>query len=346
MKQRIVNMGALAAGMGLAGWAGIIVLTASAQTSNGPDWAHPVTEWGEPDLQGMWPIGHLAGHVPLQRPERFADRAYLTDEEYEAAERQVAQRSQAYEREIEGDRIGMGHWAESMATAQAQRQTSLIVDPQNGQLPEMTEEGRRKQQTLGSSWHRNVWDDVTDFDTWDRCITRGLPASMFPFQYNNGIQIVQSPGYVVINLEMIHEARIIPTDGRSQLPESMRNWLGESRGHWEGNTLVIETTHFNGISAMTNVGTSGSPRPDIPSSEELRLVERLTRVGENTIQYEITVADPVILTRPWTATFTWERDPDYTFFEYACHEGNETIRDYIETSRYERQQRATSTRAN
>ncbi len=340
MKERIATLAVLSAGLAVAGCSDAQQSPGSTAQSAAPTdasgWAYPVTEWGDPDLQGMWPIGHLAGNVPLQRPANLGDRLFLTDEEFEQRMRQIEQRAATYEREIQGDRMGMGHWSEAMRTAAPQRQTSLIVDPPNGQLPALTEEGERISPTMGSSWFQNTWDDVTDFDTWDRCITRGLPASMFPFQYNNGIQIVQAPGYVVINLEMIHEARVIPIDGRPPLPGEIRQWLGESRGHWEGNTLVIETTNFNGVPEMVNIGTSGAPRRSIPTSTELRLVERLTRVDDDTIEYQITVEDPVMMTQPWTASFTWERDPEYVFFEYACHEGNTAIRYYIETSRVER----------
>jgi hypothetical protein len=321
------------------------LLALAAVTTSNPvvqasEWEHPVTAWGDPDLQGMWPIGHLAGNVPLQRPAQFGDRLYLTDEELlERASRLDAQRT-SYEQEIEGNRIGMGHWAESRATAQAERQTSLIVDPPDGQLPPLTQAGQQKAATLGSTWSKDVFETFTDFDNWDRCITRGLPPSMFPFHYNNGIQIIQAPGHVVIRMEMIHEARIVPVDGRPPLDENVRQWLGESRGYWEGNTLVVETRNFNGKAHMTNVGNMGSPRNAYPTSESLRLVERFTRIDEDTIEYSITVEDPEMLTEPWTAAFPWYRQPDYEFFEYACHEGNELLITALNASRIQREQAA------
>jgi hypothetical protein len=307
----------------------------SAQAADGGEsgWQHPMTPWGDPDLQGMWPIGHLAGNVPVQRPAQFGDRLYLSDEEFaERAERLDAQRT-SYEREIEGNTIGMGHWAESRTTAQAERQTSLIVEPADGQLPALTEAGEAKAATLGSTWHTQHFDTFTDFDNWDRCITRGLPPSMFPFHYNNGIQIIQAPGYVVIRMEMIHETRIVPVDGRTPLDGSIRQWLGESRGHWEGNTLVVETANFNGKAHMTNVGNMGSPRTPYPTSESLRLVERFTRIDDDTIEYEITIDDPEMLVQPWKAAFPWYQQPDYEFFEYACHEGNELLLTALNASR-------------
>ncbi len=190
---------------------------------------------------------------------------------------------------------------------------------------------------MTSSWSGLPFDSVEDFNALDRCITRGLPASMFPFMYNSGIQIIQAPGLVVVRLELIHETRIIPVDGRPALPSEIKLWMGESRGHWEGNTLVVETTNFNAKSPMTIVGPRGTP---YPTSESLRLVERFTRSDEDTIDYEISVEDPVVLTQPWKAAYPWKRNQDYGIFEYACHEDNHTIRDYIVTSRYERAHQA------
>jgi hypothetical protein len=160
---------------------------------------------------------------------------------------------------------------------------------------------------------------------------------MFPFMYNSGIEIVQSPAYLAIRLEIVHETRIVPLDGRPALPSEIKQWLGESRGRFEGDTLVIETTNFNGESPMLIVGPGGTP---IPTSESLKIVERLTRVAPDRIDYEIAVEDPVMLTAPWKAAFPLTLDPNYRFFEYACHEDNSAIRNFIETSRFERAQQA------
>jgi hypothetical protein len=197
---------------------------------------------------------------------------------------------------------------------------------------------------------QTVFDTPEDFDTWDRCITRGMPVSMLPRNYNNGIRIMQFPGTVVILLEMAHEARVIPIDvpsrgrggaseeaaRRPPLDPAIRQYLGESRGHWEGNTLVVETTNFNGKPAMTNAGVPGSP-PLTPSSPDMRIVERFTRSAPDTIDFEMKVIDPEILTTgSWTVAFPLKLDNDYAMYEYACHEGNTAIRNYIETSRFER----------
>jgi hypothetical protein len=186
---------------------------------------------------------------------------------------------------------------------------------------------------MTSTWSDIPFETIDDFNALDRCITRGMPASMFPFMYNSGIEIVQSPGYVVIRLELIHESRIIPVDGRPPLSSEIRPWLGESRGRWEGNTLVVETGNFNGETPMVIVGPGAKP---IPTSESMRIVERFTRVDANTIDYEIEVEDSQMLTRPWKAAFPWKLNPEYRFFEYACHEGNNIVRDMINTTRVER----------
>jgi hypothetical protein len=232
-----------------------------------------------------------------------------------------------------------------------QRQTSLIVDPPDGRLPALTPEGNRRMMLMKSSWDwypgelesgALVWDAPEDFDVWDRCITRGLPASMFPFRYNNGMQIIQAPGYVILNLEMIHEARVIPVDGRAGISPNIRQWLGESRGRWEGaNTLVIETTNFKAGASMTNYGTPGAPAGNrIPTSENMKITERITRTGPGMIEYEIKTEDPVILTRSWTARFPLRDEPTYEWWEYACHEGNSAVPNFITSSRAERAAKA------
>lgn len=355
---------ALATGAALALWAA----AAGAQSPGVPPseanhfiatpagWVHPRTPWGDPDLQGVWPISFV-GSVPLERcagggGERSAavpcdpNKAFLTEAEYRerlrAFEQQVDRHAQAI---AEGD-FGRALQAGVTDPTYPQRQTSLIVDPPNGRLPALTPEGKRRSALMRSSWALSndevqTWDAPEDFDTWDRCITRGMPASMFPFRYNNGIEILQAPGYVVLNMEMVHEARIIPVDGRPPLGPAHRHWMGESRGRWEGTTLVIETTNFKAGASMTNIGVMGSPPGNrIPTSERMRIVERITRLNDEFLLYEITTDDPVVLTRPWTGRFPIRRDPAYQWWEYACHEGNRTIRDYITASRAERAQRA------
>jgi len=220
------------------------------------------------------------------------------------------------------------------------------MDPPNGQLPELTEEGRRRSAMMRSSWslgpqEKQVWDHWEDFDSWDRCITRGMPTSMMAYRYNNGIKIFQAPGMVVLSLEMIHEDRIIYTDGRAPLKNVHRHYMGEPRGRWEGTTLVVETTNYRPGPSGTNLGVYGTP-PGIPGgnrwpvSEQMKTTERFTRLNNDQLLYEMTVEDPIVMTRPYTVRYPLKLDNTYEWWEYACHEGNRTIRDYINASRKER----------
>jgi hypothetical protein len=290
-------------------------------------WKHPMTPWGEPDLRGIWPLNHLIS-TPFQRPEKFGARRVLTDEEFAAAQKSAEDRNARFQ---------SGAIPQADA-GEATRLTSLMIDPPNGRFPELTAKGKELYEQMRGSYKpgQTVFDSPEDFDSWDRCITRGLPVSMLPRNYNNGIRIMQFPGYVVIVLEMAHETRIIPTTTRPALDGSIRQYLGESRGRWEGNTLVVETTNFNGKTAMTNLGVPGSPALT-PSTPGLRFTERFTRTAQDTIEYQMTVEDPEILTTgKWSAAFPMKLDNDYQMFEYACHEGNTAIRNYVETSRFER----------
>ena len=315
-------------------------------------WTQPKTPWGDPDIQGMWPISFV-GSVPLERcaggrgrggtpaPACDVNKAFLTEAEYQerldTATKQVDRHAQA---------IAAGDFGQALQSGVTdptapQRQTSLIVDPPNGELPEMTAEGKRLSALMKSSWalpgEAQTWDHWYDFDSWDRCITRGMPSSMMPYRYNNGVRIMQVPGYVILDLEMVHETRIVPVDGRPALSPKIKQWMGESRGHWEGNTLVIETTNFHVGPSATNIGVMGSPQGNrFPSSDQMKITERITRLNEDFLLYEITTEDPVILTLPWTARYPLKLDDSYEWWEYACHEGNRTIGDYINASRAER----------
>jgi hypothetical protein len=217
-------------------------------------------------------------------------------------------------------------------------QLSLIVDPKDGQFPELTENGKKLQAEMKSSYKpgQTVFDAIEDFSAWDRCITRGMPVSMEPRNYNNGIRIMQSPGYVMILVEMAHEVRVVPI-GKPPLPSEIKEYLGESRGHWEGNTLVVETTNFNGLVGHTSAGVPGSPGPLQPETPNQKITERFTRVAPDTIEFTMKVEDPTVLaTGSYTVAYPMYLDNKYEMYEYACHEGNTAVRNYIETSRYER----------
>ena len=294
----------------------------------------PVTEWGDPDLSGKWPIMNLFA-TRLQRDPKYGERRFLTEEEWQKAEEVLKRRDERYTTEIKENKLGMGHWAESTTRSEAARLTSLISYPPDGQIPGLTERGKELQPLFKSDDTGKVFDSPQDFDAWDRCITRGLPSSMLPFNYNNGIELLQSPGYVVINLEMIHEARIVPID-REPLDPAIKQWMGESRGHWEGSTLVVETTNFNGKVAMVIAGIPGGQRSNTPTTPNMKITERFTRVSDDRIDYEMTVEDPEVLTDKWTVSYPMFLDPKYTFYEYACNEDNTAVRNFIVTSRYER----------
>jgi hypothetical protein len=227
---------------------------------------------------------------------------------------------------------GGGEWKKAEAVLQS-REARYQEEQQAGKL---TQKGKALVPLFKSDDTGKVFDSPDDFDAWDRCITRGLPSSMLPYNYNNGIQILQAPGCVVINLEMVHEARIVPVEGRPPLASAIKQWMGESRGHWEGATLVVETTNFNGRVHMLITGIPGTPPGDWPSSPEMKLTERFTRVSDKQIDFEMTVEDPDVLTDKWTVSYPMYQDPQYFWAEYACHEGNTAVRNFIETSRFER----------
>jgi hypothetical protein len=307
--------------------AALLVASASAVVAQAPKaaskgWTPPHTPWGDPDLRGTWPLDGV-GRTPMQRLPIFGTRATLTDEEYAAAIEGADKLAREPERENKANKLGSGNWFER---GRPLRQTSLIVEPANGRVPPMTELGKKRAAAMKSSWSSQTFDTLADFNSLDRCITRGMPASMVPFPYNNGVRIFQAPGYVVIQLELVHETRIIPLDGRAKLPGNMETWLGSSRGHFEGNTLVIETANFNGEAPMVIVGPTNQP---VPSSKSLRIVERLTPTGPETIQYEAVISDPEDLTAPFKMAFPWTRNEKYELFEYACHEGNIQLRGFI-----------------
>jgi hypothetical protein len=290
------------------------------------------TPWGDPDFRGSWPLDDIA-FLPLQRAPQRADREFLTDEEYQARQKQIAKlKGDAEAAAAKEYRYGIGIFAEGTGGG---RRTSLLVDPPNGRLPGLTEEGKRRDAAGRSIWVKGQsFDWVDDFDSWNRCITRGFPASMLPFTHNNGVRILQSPGYVVIDLEMIHDARIIPIGKEDRWPAGVTGWMGDSRGRWDGQTLVIETANIRPGAAPINNNTSGGPPNNtIPMSEKARVVERLTMTGPDSILYEMTYSDPVIWTAPFTVRIDWRRDETYQMFEYACHEGNTMIRDNILASR-------------
>jgi hypothetical protein len=301
-----------------------------ATTAAAGKYVPPKTAWGEPDLQGIWPLNHLIA-VPLQRQKQYGDRLYLTEDEVAKAKTNLEARNKRFE---------SGPIPQADTSKTVMKQTSLISFPENGQFPELTPYGKEVQSHMESSYKpgKTVYDSIEDFAAWDRCITRGMPVSMEPRNYNNGIRIMQSPGYVVILLEMAHEARVIPTRPTPALDDNIREWMGESRGHWEGNTLVVETANFNGLVGATSAGVPGSPGPLQPETPDMKIEERFTRVSPTEIDFKMTITDPKVLASGhYTVEYPTFLDNSYEMFEYACHEGNTAVRNYIQTSRYERE---------
>ena len=290
------------------GFAGVMADRVSdAATTDLASYEAPQTPWGEPDLQGVW-TGNSSHGIPLERPEELGDVENLSPEEAEARrERGTLGSIWGYEREWRDTTLGYVKTAPST-------QVAMIIDPPDGRIPPRTARGEELAAMTREEQDRNgdrPAGGPEDLSSWVRCITRGLPRMMMPGVYNNGLQIMQGPGFVTIQKEMIHETRVIPTTERERLGSDITTWLGDPQGRWDGDTLVIESTTFN----------SGAPFQG--SSENMRLIERYTRVGETRLEYQFTIDDPTIWTRPWTAMFHFDLDNEqYELVEYACHEGN------------------------
>lgn len=298
--------------------------TAVASATREP-YTTPRTPWGEPNLQGVW-TGNSAHGIPLERPANAEGKA-LTAEEAEARrERGTLGSIWGYEREWRDTTLGYVKTAPST-------QVAMVIDPPDGRIPPLTDEGRRQAEAArrqaateeqGAGFER-LPEGPEDLSPYVRCITRGLPGLMMPSIYNNGLQIVQGPGYVAIQKEMVHETRVIPTRPRPRVGPALTTWLGDSQGRWEGDTLIVETTNFNG-----RAGFRGS-------SAGLKLIERYTRVAPNVLEYRFTVDDPAIWTKSWTAMFTFDKDDEQydELVEYACHEGNYGMPNLLSSARAE-----------
>jgi hypothetical protein len=294
------------------------------------NWAQTKTPWGDPDIQGTWTSDDCIG-TPMNRPANFGDRLYYTEQEItDRLNRLKTQHENDLKETVaEDQRVGTGppgHWGE-----RARRpctQTSLVIDPPNGRTPDMLPEAKLRPVPEGAGNNNPKADTPEDFSYYIRCITRGVPGSIFPVIYGNGQQIVQGKGMVSIMEEMVHEARIIPTDGRPHAPSSVRSYMGDSRGHWEGNTLVVETTNFLG-NRTGIVGNGGGT----PTSADMKTIERFTRIGPDEMKYQITIDDPKTYVKPFTVGFPLTLEPGYQNFEYACHEGNYAMFDSLSGAR-------------
>ena len=280
----------------------VIPLTAPLSGQTESESAPPRTAWGDPDLQGVWSYASL---TPLQRPTSLGDRAFYTEEEAAARNASVHEEAPVRPGDVGSYNV---HWFDR-GEVSPDRRTSLIVDPPDGRLP-LNEAGRRLVEERRDARRARPADSWLDRTPWDRCLTyHGVPP--VSTGYNNTYHIVQTPDHVAIQVENIHDVRIIPLDGRPALPEAIRQWNGDSRGHWEGDTLVVETANY-----------ASQTEHRFPSTPGTRAVERFRRIGPDQIEYEFTIEDPSIYTRPWTALRHMPRMTDYVIYEYACHEGN------------------------
>ena len=302
----------------------------------------PRTAWGDPDLQGVWDYWTF---TPLERPKEYVNQPMLTDAEHAELLGRLRGRAAAADARppSAGDPGGYSQevWTER-GRGTALKQTSIIIEPADGKIPPMTPEAQQRAAAHSAAGGHPVRmrsdgvasDDPEDRGLSERCLL-GFSTGP-PFQtggYNNNVQIVQTPGYVLLLLEMNHDARIVPMDGRPHLPSQLTTWLGDSRGRWEGNTLVVESTNFTSkVAAFSaRIGASGV---EYGSAEHLRLTERFTRIDATTLQYEFTVDDPSTFTTPFTGRMPMHLTEEM-IYEYACHEGNYGLQDILRGGRSE-----------
>jgi hypothetical protein len=306
------------------------VIALSAFTYGAPSTWTARTPWGDPDYQGEWTSEGEYG-VPFERPAQYGTRAFLTDEEYAKRLDDVRRRDQKdLERvdvlagKVDAPNAPIPHWREYNTTS---RRTSLIIDPADGRFPRRVSGAKPwpVRQKCGTLAGGEPCDTYEDYGLGVRCIVHGegVPDAMFPAVYNANLRMVQAPGVVAISYELIHDTRVIPIDPpaeRDPLRSSVRSYMGVSRGHWDGGTLVIETAHL----ATTPRGSTTS----------LRVTERFTRTGKDTMTYQATFTDPATWTSPWTVALDLASRPhDAGVFEYACHEGNYGLQHMLEASR-------------
>ena len=310
----------------------ILLLAAGAAPVAGQD-AAPRTPWGAPDLGGVWDFRTI---TPLERPEALADREFLTEEEAAGLEQEVIDRDAhllnrpaetvtaggSVDRRADGSPgFYNNFWLDGGTRTIGTRRTSLVIDPPNGRLPALTASAQRRADETLTYRRAHPADSWLDLDAGDRCLL-GLNAGppIVPAAYNQNLQVFQTADHVMLLTEMVHTVRVVPLDGRPRLPADIQQWSGDSRGRWEGDTLVVETTNF----VPDRWWTSSNPMGALGSSANLRLVERLTRIDAETLEYEFTVHDPETWTSPWTASIPMQRS-EQPLFEYACHEGNYSL---------------------
>ena len=316
------------------GWLAVLILLAVAVTgmAQAPagkvapaNYVAPKTPWGDPDLQGWLTNVNMNG-VSLERPTEFAGRKLedISDAELTTL-RQAAQKRLIgnFTAEIHGPE----HWWQDDLNLVEGKQAWLVIDPTDGKIPALTAAAQERNAARAVARRNNPRgpaDGPEDRSLYDRCITRGLPGSMMPVIYGNSYQIVQGPGFVVIRYEMIHEARVIPISSGSHVGKAIESYMGDARGHWEGDTLVVETTNIKEGTAYRNA-----------NSATLKITERFRRISDKKIQWGVTLDDPQTWVKPWTFSMPLTIDPEQPVFEYACHEGNYGLRNILTAARAE-----------
>src|SRR5262252_4273184 len=284
-------------------------------------WTQPKTSWGDPDIQGTWTSDDYIG-VPLQRNADQGTRLQRSEQEIAAAQANIQRTAERNSQEFQQPNAQItvnppGHWGEG--ARRPALQTSMIIVPEDGRMPALTPEAQQRVAANAEARRATALEGPSwmDYSYYIRCISRGLMGSTLPVIYGNGSQIIQAPGSVAILYEMVHEARIIPLDNSPHPGSGVKSYMGDARGHWEGNTLVVETTNF--LPNKTGIGLNGG---GTPTSEELKVTERFTRTGKDTMNDQALIDDPKTFTKPFTIGYPITQEPGYQNFEYACHEGN------------------------
>jgi len=284
----------------------------------------PKTPWGDPDISGVWTSDAALG-IARERDAKYGGRPFLTDEEYNEAHKADEQRRVAGENAIGAFRND-GAWK-----TKSYRQTSLVIEPEDGRTPAFTDKAQERAAPRDrGSFGEGPFDSPLDFTLYDRCITRGIVGSVMPVVYGNGNRIIQAPGQVILSYEMVHDTRVIYTDGRPHVSPKIRQYLGDSRGHWEGNTLVIETTNFGD---QTSIG--GGNGNGLRHSADLKITERITRIDKDELRYEVHVDDPKTYTKPFTISLPLTSPPGYVLLPYECSEGNYMLPNSLSAERLE-----------
>ncbi len=311
-----------------------VVLQILSGTALSQDYVVPRLDNGQPDFQGIWTNDTI---TPIERPEELGDQAFLTDDEISAMEQRIAERREKSDSNVAveaGGNVGAYNqiWLDAGDTVLSSGQTSMVVDPPNGLAPI-----RESALAERDFYFANVENDYIYHTVWDRCITRGVPGSMLPAGYNNAYRFMQTEKSFSIVYEMIHDVRTFSLDKAEHVNEKIRLWMGDSVARWEGDTLVIETSNFNDRGMIANSAAGGRLK-GVPASDQLQVVERFTRINEDTILWETRIDDPVNFSAPFSISIPLTRDNEYVMYEYACHEGNYAIKNILSAGRAREQQ--------